>query len=152
MYQLDKTSLERLYIAYVRPLLEYGSQVWTNISDREKSSLEEVQTRAARIVLGVKKGTSPTMMIKELGWTSLEQRRTMQRLTLFFNILKGRVPELLTSLKPSQIRTRTSYSTRKITDLDLPRSKTESHAKSYFPQVVKDWNKLPETVKSLNSK
>ncbi len=54
-YILDGYSLLTLYKCYIRPLLEYGCMVWLNITETEKHKLEDIQTKAARLILGVKK-------------------------------------------------------------------------------------------------
>ncbi len=55
---LDRRSLEKLYTAFIRPILEYAAPVWTNINKTQKEALENLNLRAARITTGIKKGTS----------------------------------------------------------------------------------------------
>jgi hypothetical protein len=50
-YKLDRLSLERIYLGFIRPLLEYGDIIWDS-SGELLSSLERVQMNAARIVVG----------------------------------------------------------------------------------------------------
>ncbi len=58
-YKLDKASLEKLYLSYIRPVMEYGSAVWVNLNETEKLKLEDLPTNAARIILGEKKVPVP---------------------------------------------------------------------------------------------
>ena len=146
-YKLDRDSLIKLYIAYVRPLIEYGCQVWCNISEGDKEAIENIQIKAARVALGVKKGTSPELMYSELGWLPLETRRNQQKLCMLFKILNDKAPKLLKMLKPKAISRRNSYNTRNTADLDPPKCKTEQYSKSFFPSTIKLWNQLPRDLK-----
>ena len=49
---LDRSSLERMYISFVRPLLEYANTVWDNRITENKRVVESIQLEAARIVTG----------------------------------------------------------------------------------------------------
>ena len=48
--QVFRQSLEKMYFAYVRPLLEYSDTVWDNCSLASKKLLDAVHIEAARIV------------------------------------------------------------------------------------------------------
>lgn len=49
---LGKSSLSKMYITFVRPILEYASDVWDGCSQYDIDKLEKVQLYAARIVTG----------------------------------------------------------------------------------------------------
>ena len=51
-YKLDRKSLETIYIAFIRPLLEYADVIWDNCTQYEKDDLEKIQIEAARIATG----------------------------------------------------------------------------------------------------
>jgi hypothetical protein len=44
--------LEKNYLTFIRPILEYASEVWFNCGQFNSNRLEKVQTEAARIVCG----------------------------------------------------------------------------------------------------
>ena len=46
--KLDRRSLERLYLNYVRPVMEYAVEVWDNCTQEEKNQLEGIQKEAER--------------------------------------------------------------------------------------------------------
>ena len=52
-YKLSKDTLNKLYCTYIRPLLEYGSEVWNGCSINDTNRLEQIQLNAARIVTGL---------------------------------------------------------------------------------------------------
>jgi hypothetical protein len=45
--------LEKIYLTFIRPVLEYASEVWDNCGQINSDSLEKVQLEAARIVTGL---------------------------------------------------------------------------------------------------
>ena len=74
-HKLDRKSLEKLYIGFIRPILEYGGIVWDNCSIHESDLMKSVQLEAARIITGLRKGTSHAKLYTELGWVPLKVRR-----------------------------------------------------------------------------
>jgi hypothetical protein len=52
-FKLNRQYLENIYITFIRPILEYGSEVWDNCGAVNSDRLEKVQTEAARIVTGL---------------------------------------------------------------------------------------------------
>ena len=54
-FQLDRKSLQTIYISFIRPLLEYADDVWDNCTQQEANELEKIQNEAARIVTGATK-------------------------------------------------------------------------------------------------
>ena len=51
-FRVSRKSLEKLYISFIRPLLEYSDSVWDNCSSESKKQLEAIHTESARIVSG----------------------------------------------------------------------------------------------------
>ena len=74
-FRVSRQSLEKLYFAYVRPLLEYSDTVWYNCSLALKKLLDAVHIEAARIVSGGTKLCSVDKLFQELGWEPLQIRR-----------------------------------------------------------------------------
>ena len=96
----------------VRPILEYSSLVWSPYTKPNIHRIEMVQRRAARWTLGrFSSYDSVSGMLDELGWRSLEGRRTHARLCLFYKIVHGLVAVPLPPyVLHSQILTRHSNS------------------------------------------
>ena len=51
-FRLDRLSLEKLYLSFIRPLLEYGDVVWDPDNVYLINILEKVQIEAMRIISG----------------------------------------------------------------------------------------------------
>ena len=74
-FGFDPSELSIVYKGYVRPLLEYGDVVWgSSLTCDQSSTLEKVQKRACKIILG-KKYNSYSDAIKECGIETLSDRR-----------------------------------------------------------------------------
>ena len=85
-FRLDRKSLEVIYTAFNRPILEYGDVVWDNCSRYEKLEIEKVQIEAARIVTGTTKLISLNLLYIEAGWDSLETIRKHHKLTVILSL------------------------------------------------------------------
>ena len=69
--------------------------VWDNASAESKKDLEAIHNEAARIITGTKKLCSINKFLTDLGWESLQSRRTKHTLILFYTIVNGLTPEYL---------------------------------------------------------
>ena len=49
-FVLGRNTLSKMYLTFIRPLLEYASEVWDGCTCQETDMLEKVQLQAARIV------------------------------------------------------------------------------------------------------
>jgi hypothetical protein len=79
IYKLDRGSLEKLFLTYIRPILEYAAIIWDNCSGAESDKLEEIQRAAARTVCGAKRCTSHARLYDEVQWENLEDRRVKHK-------------------------------------------------------------------------
>jgi len=84
------TVKKRAYKALVRPIPEYGSTAWSPHTAKDKNGLESIQRRAARFVCkDYQRASSIPNMINSLGWDSLEKRRVLADITMFYKIHGG---------------------------------------------------------------
>ena len=84
-------------------------------------------------------------MIKELGWQTLEERRRLNCLTMFYKIHSNLVAIDITNyLEPKNhlIPTRTENTQAYC----IPHSSKDYHRLSFFPHTVRDWNLLADTT------
>ena len=82
-------------------MLEYASIVWDNCAKYEKELLDKIQLDAARIVTGLTRSTKITLLLKEIGWVSLDDRRNIQKLVLVYKHNKGALPQYLKDIFPA---------------------------------------------------
>jgi hypothetical protein len=83
-YRLNRNYLEKLYLTFIRPVLEYASEVWDNCGQINSDRLEKVQLEAARIVTGLLSFASINSIYIETGWEKLKTRREVRKLVLFY--------------------------------------------------------------------
>ena len=76
----DKTSLLRIYRAFIRSKLDYGSMAYNSASDMAKKKLDAIQASALKICCGAIRGTSVAAMQVECGEMPLDIRRIEQSL------------------------------------------------------------------------
>ena len=148
---LDRKSLETIYIAFIRPLIEYGDVIWDNCTLYEKQELDEIQNEAARIATGATRLVSIAILYKEIGWDSLEKRRTDHKLTLFYKMSHNLTPLYLSSLVPQSVSNISRYSLRNSNDLQTIDARTTLHYNSFLPSTVRAWNNVDDEAKQSDS-
>ena len=154
------------YLSLVRPVLEYGSIVWSPYLRQDVDKLEKVQRLSARFITGDYKTRTPgsiTSMLQSLQLQTLEQRRRDQRLIFLYKVVEGLVPaipsaEYLTPHKQGRLikpRTLDTFQTASaIQDhiknnsrtFHVTRCKTEQFRQSFFISAVRDWNHLNDST------
>ena len=152
---VDKKTLENLYILYTRPHFEYGDLVFDNAdlnkdartifnfrntNDKISTDIESIHYQAARIVSGAWKGSSMDRLYKNLGWESMQNRRTMRKLSLLHETLQNKSPNYLYQIFSAQKYRSLRYSDRS----ELVNITTKS--------TIIDWNKLDLETKTSKSK
>ena len=104
-----------------------------------------IQRRAARFVTNTysREPGTVTNILQSLGWPTLETRRKVARLVLFYKILNGEacitIPEYVNR---SDIKTRQHHKDR----FSRLSTSTDAYKYSFIPRTITDWNKLPEEV------
>jgi hypothetical protein len=142
--------LERIYLGFIRPLLEYGDIVWDSPADA-LDPLEAIQRNAARIVTGATARSPTEGLYRETAWEPLNKRREFHRLTLMYNIVNGKSPSYLSDLVPNLVGARTRYSLRNQADLDTPLARLNVYANSFYPRTSNLWNNLNGMVQQAPS-
>ena len=157
---------KRAYTTLVRSLLDYGSIVWDPYLKQDIDKLERVQKQAARFITGDYKSRDEgcvTRMLETLELSSLEQRRSVNRLVFMYKVVEGLVPaipadEFLKPKKPKrQIRSRkyTDYITKNLVDrhsvnndrcFEIENCNTEQLRQSFFVKTIVEWNQLETKV------
>ena len=150
-YSLDRNSLEKLYFGFIRPILEYGNIVWDNCTNQESDLIESVQYEAARIVTGMRRGTSRLKLYNELGWDSLRERRKKQKIIFVYKSLNGYLPTYISEHITSYINIEENYPFRNQRFFNIPRSNTQSYKNSFFPSALDLWNNLEHEIRNVTS-
>ena len=72
-FNIDRKSLETVYFAYIRSLLEYADILCDNCSQQECNEIEKIQLDAGRIVTGSTKLVEIDKLYKELDLLKLSE-------------------------------------------------------------------------------
>ena len=147
-YKVDKESLEKIYFSFIRPKFDYGSFIWDNCQIGEKEELEKFQMSIARTVTGARKGTSHDLILNELNWPSLADRREGAKLKNFIKIINKESTVYLQDLIPKRIgdiRPQSRYPDNFYT----VKSRIETFRKSFIPSAVNLWNSLKDSDRTL---
>ncbi len=83
----DTVTRKILYLAHVRPILEYGSEVWNPHAKGLNNAIEKDQRRATKFIL--RSSALYEERLKELHLLSLEDRRKIKDNVLFFKDLQS---------------------------------------------------------------
>ncbi len=138
------------YQTLVRPLVEYapsGPSLWGPNQDIFKKAIiqvEKVQRKATRWVTSrYRNRSSPTEMLAELRWSSLEDQRHNQCISMMFKMTSGFVAMDTEQYIPcedcSPHHTHShSYMIRS--------TSTDYYRCSFFPHNVREWNLLPSSI------
>ena len=138
---------EAAYKGLVRPVLDYGSSVWGPPGVVLQEELESMQKSTARFVTGnySYETGSMTGILGQLKWESLKslkKRRKDNRLILLYKGLKGKAT-VPTDDIPKTRRCRNQHY-----GISTPIANTDVYKGSFFPQTIRDWNALPDSMVS----
>ena len=89
--------------------------------------------------------------MEELGWDSLETRRSMQKSCAMYKIQHDLVPEYLINACPPLVGQQTEYNLRNADNIALPMGRRTDYFKSFFPSSIRIWNKLDRHIKARDS-
>ena len=152
IFKLSRNSLEILYFTFVRSVLEYSNELFSNAT---KENLKLVdKKRAGQIVSGAIRGTSSIKIYTELSWASLQSRRENKMIILYSDILHDRTPSYLKPIIPQTVKETSQgrYNLRNNSNINQTNIRTETFRKSYIPATTQFRNNLDDFIKDMTSK
>ena len=140
----------------VRPHVEYCSSVWAPHTRKYIDKIESVQRRSARVITqDYGRTSSVTAMLNKLKLPLLQHRRQFNSLVMFHKTMHHHVDldinNFLSLQEPPATRTRMVTRSCKANQLVIPQSNSQPHLYSFFPQMARSWNSLPEEVTTPSS-
>ena len=76
-----------IYKALIQPYFDYCSSVWGSLSVCQSERLQKLQNRSARLITFSDLNVRSSTLLGDLGWDSLEQRRSKQLAIILFKTL-----------------------------------------------------------------
>jgi len=139
-----------LYKTIVRPLVEYCTPAWSPHYIKDKTPLEKVQHRFARMITGLKRLNYNTRLY-DLNLDSIEEHRNRADLIELFKIFRG-----LFGVKVEKLFERARDSRTRGHSLKLRKHHCHTDLRTFFfsEWVVSRWNSLDEecvSVQTVNS-
>ena len=129
-YHFSAAGLVRVYVSFVRPVLEYGSLAWCGLSASSSRRLESIQLKALAIA-----GCSPSRL------QPLSTRRSAHLVRFFCRLLSDDVPShLLNYCSWSSVGSVSSRSLRTSQCIRLPRPRTQMLLCSPLYQAASAYN------------
>ena len=148
---LPSDVIAKLYLHYVRPVLEYASPLWHSATPATTAlAMERIQASIARTVLRADWMTPKDQLLQQLAWPSLRWRRTVASLAMFHKLLHMQHTPLSTCIPP-HLSELSSRSRRKPLDVRLPPTRTSRYTKSFFFHCSLLWNSLPSSLQRIKS-
>ena len=147
-------SRDQIFKMHVRPHLDYCDFIYhipTKISKTDPfefsesinylmKKLESTQYQAALAVSGAWKGTNRSKIYNELGWESLNDRRTYRRLIQLYKIMNGLTPGYLkTPIPPIRHHLFGNRPNNVILNIFC---RNDRFLNSFFPNSIEIWNDL----------
>ena len=132
----------KMYTCYVRPILEYNSQVWSPLLKYSIDRIEKVQRYFTRRIFQVYVPYSSRL--NELKTESLEERRIKADLILFFKIYY-----CMTDINVTDYYRFTNRSRTNSKQLYVFYSRTDKRKLFWLNRLVKYWNDLPENIVNI---
>lgn len=147
---LDRYTLEKMYMSFIRPILEYADVIWDTQNQTLINKLEYIQIEAARIVTGGTKLTSHCKLYEETGWDTLDTRRKNHKLTLFHKIINNKTPQFSRDIVPNSVGSH-AHNTRQTNNILNINTRTNLYAEYFLPSVIKVWNNIPPDTRDCQS-
>jgi hypothetical protein len=145
-HKLSRRTLELLYKAYIRPLLEYGSVIFSDSCSSDALKLDQIQNQAALICTGALFTTNRSHLIEELSWPSLGDRRNEMRACIAYKALHDMAPKYLSDIYTRYIPNENQrYPARHRLNLLIPKCRTERFRRSFLPMSIRLWNSFDKS-------
>ena len=148
-FKVPRLVKRQIYISYVRPLLEYGAELFDSCTIEQDHSLEVVQRQFCLIITGTYKATKYEMLLRECAIESLQSRRKTKKLVLMYKIVNALSPKYLQETLPRQ--SNVHYSFRNNRNIQQFLCKKDFFYESFFPSSIRLWNNLNFNLRDIQS-
>ena len=139
-FRADLSDLRSIYISFIRPTLEYCSQLWhPGLTHQQEQEIERVQKRAFKIMIGYDDYTDYTSACQTLSLETLKERRDAAFNKLASDILSDSAHPLYPT---EQLVNGAGLPLRRQRKFVVPRAATERYRKSPVPALISLMNNM----------
>ena len=117
---------------------------------RKLNFLLDRESLQITIVTGATKLVSIDILNREIGWESLQDRRSKHKLCMFYKMKNNLTPTYLSSLVPETFEG-TIYNLRDAQNIRPILTRTQLYHRSFLPSSIREWNELPVEVRNSTS-
>ena len=152
---LSRPVLNDIYTTYIRPHFDYCDIIYDgHLTSTDAARLQTLQNRCARLVTGALFRTSTAALLNDLGWERLETRRLIHKLLFFHRLFYNNppLPSYITDILTDSRQDATGLTLRNADSLSIPPIHLASFYRSYIPASIRQWNLLPESLRSTTSR
>ena len=159
-FKLNRAVIEKIFLSYIRPIMEYGDIVWSGAPTSLLVKLDHLVVEAMRLITGAPARSNIASLYREMGWQLLSTRREIHILRMMYKISTGLAPSYLadilatkiTQMPPNLERLRPGINSRlSVGDYPIPTVRTKLREHSFSVVGSKLWNSLPSELKSKQS-
>ena len=139
--------MKRMWISIVRPLIDYGSQIWSPQEGPLMDRIEKLQYDFSKLIPEIR-NMSYEMRLKKMNLSSLQRRFERYKIFYTWNIIQGIVPECglnIRSMKNS--RNGLKFEVKKTEKSRIGKIRDQSFQVS----APKIWNSLPIFIRNLET-
>ena len=159
-FKLNRAVIEKIFLSYIRPIMEYGDLVWSGAPTSILAKLDHLVVEAMRLITGTPARSNIASLYREMGWQLLPTRCEIHILRMMYKISTGLAPSYLvdilatkiTQMPPNLERLRPGINSRlSVGDYPIPNVRTKLREHSFSVGGSKLWNSLPSELKSKQS-
>ena len=149
---LKKEQREIYYNGVVKPVLMYGSTIWSNSNKENMPRLFKIQKRAARSILMADRDTRSITLFNALNWIPFSKEIDIRRCALDFKRLNNKTSVYINDLLPrnSEIHDRQNRFPK--LNLYCPRfNRITEGGRTFSVRTIKDWNNIDIKIRTAPS-
>ena len=150
---MPNVCLRNMYFAFIQPHIGYCLSVYGHTSKSNLNKIQRFQNHAARIVShNYDYNISGDVIVTNLGWQNVSQRRDFLTSILLCKCMNGLAPDYLCDsfISVNDVHNRV---TRQSVDnvLYIPTARTSYMQKSFQYYGASIWNNIPSFIRNANS-
>ena len=133
-------------------MFDYGDVLFGGTFQTDLYKLDKIQVEAMRITTGATARSDIELLYEDTSWPKLSERRKGHVLILFYKIAHNLTPQYLSGMFQNLRGLPANYNLRSEGNIiRFPFARTEIFKRSFFSNVIHEWNLLCHETKCLAS-